>query len=103
METALVSVAALAAGTAYLNAKLGISTDLNELALAKEFTERVGKRIQGLGDTVTLYRVFELCNEGDEALVWKTDSLTFAPPVLNHSFSHVLYLLEMLPWRVLFT
>jgi hypothetical protein len=68
METALVSAAALAAGTAYLNAKLGISTDLKELALAREFTERVGKRIQGLGDTVTLYRVFELCNDGDEAL-----------------------------------
>ena len=71
METALVSVAALTAGAAYINAKFGISTDLNELAIASEFGERLGKRIQGLGDTVTLYRVFELCDDRAGALVWK--------------------------------
>ena len=66
-STALVSAAALAAG-AYLNAKLGISTDLNELALAREFGEFHGKKLQSLGDTKTIYGVFEQANENDEAL-----------------------------------
>jgi hypothetical protein len=77
METAMISAAALTAGAAYLNAKLGISTDLNELAISREFGERVGKRIQSLGDTVTLYRVFELCNENDEALWFEGRTWTY--------------------------
>lgn len=66
-STALVSAATFAAG-AYLNAKLGISTDLNELALAREFAEQHGRKLQSLGDTCTLYGVFEQANENAEGL-----------------------------------
>ena len=76
-STAVISAAALAAG-AYLNAKLGISTDLNELALAREYTERIGRKIRSLGDTCTLYRVFELANEKDEALWFEGRAWTYA-------------------------
>ena len=76
MEIAALSAAALGAG-AYLNAKLGISTDLNELAISREFGERLGKRIQTLGDTVTLYRIFDLANEQDEALWFEGRTWTY--------------------------
>jgi hypothetical protein len=77
METAVgISAAALAAG-AYLNAKLGIAADLNELALAREFSARVGERIRRLGDTVTLYRVFELASETAEALWFEGRTWTY--------------------------
>ncbi|KAG0647555.1 Solute carrier family 27 member 4 [Hyphodiscus hymeniophilus] len=76
MEIATISAAALAAG-AYLNAKLGISTDLNGLAISREFGGRVGKRIQSLGDTVTIYRLFELVNEQNEALWFEGRTWTY--------------------------
>ena len=75
-STALLSAAALAAG-AYLNAKLGISTDLHELTLAREFGERLGNKMQSLGDTPTLYRLFELANENDEALWFEGRTWTY--------------------------
>ena len=75
-STAVISAAALAAG-AYLNAKLGISTDLNELALARDFGDRLGRKIQSLGDTCTLYRIFELANEKDEALWFEGRTWTY--------------------------
>jgi hypothetical protein len=78
-STAMISATAtaLAAG-AYLNAKLGISRDLHELALAREFGGRLGKRLQSLGDTPTLYRIFELANENDEALWFEGRTWTYA-------------------------
>lgn len=75
-STAVISAAALAAG-AYLNAKLGISTDLNEIAISKEFGERVGKRIQSLGDTCTVYRIFELVDEEKEVLWFEGRTWTY--------------------------
>lgn len=75
-STAIVSTAALATG-AYLNAKLSIGTDLNQLALDREFRARLVQRIQRLGDTCTLYRSFELANAQDEALWFEGRTWTY--------------------------
>jgi len=76
MDVATVSAAALAAG-AYLNAKFGVSTDLNELVSLREYGQRVGQAMQRLGDTTTLYRVFELVDEKNEALWFEGRTWTY--------------------------
>lgn len=68
MATAWIPAAALATG-AYLNAKLSISKDLQEISKDREFGARRAKRIQELGDTCTIYRMLELANPEDE-LLW---------------------------------
>ena len=67
MEIATISAAALATG-AYLNAKLGISRDLYEIALASNFAARLRKKIQNSRDTASLYHLFELADDNIEAL-----------------------------------
>jgi hypothetical protein len=66
-SVSMISAATLAAG-AYLNAKLSIGIDLQQLSYDREWGIRLGKRIQELGDTCTLYRMFDLVDPNLEAL-----------------------------------
>jgi hypothetical protein len=73
---ALIGAAALAAG-AYLNAKLGIGADLGTLREEREFGERLGRRIEELGDTVTLYHMFDIVSREKEALWFEGKTWTY--------------------------
>jgi hypothetical protein len=76
MEPALIGAAAVAAG-AYLNAKLGIGTDLGTLREEREFGERLERRIRELGDTVTLYHMFDMVSPENEALWFEGKTWTY--------------------------
>jgi hypothetical protein len=77
MATAsMISAATLVAG-AYLNAKLGVGVDLKQLSYEREFGVRLGKRIQLLGDTCTIYHMFELVDSNAEALWFEGRTWTY--------------------------
>jgi len=73
---ALLSAAAVAA-TAYLNAKLGIENDLKQLSLERDWFIRFQQRLGILGDTCTLYRIFELADSEAEALWFEGRTWTY--------------------------
>ena len=73
---ALIGAAAVAAG-AYLNAKLAIGMDLRVLKEEREFGERLGQRIQELGDTCTLYHMFDIVSPEKEALWFEGRTWTY--------------------------
>jgi hypothetical protein len=68
MATAPMISAGVVAAAAYLNAKLSISIDLQQLSYDREWGARLGKRMQELGDTCTIYRIFDLADPDVEAL-----------------------------------
>lgn len=78
MASALIpaAAAALAAG-AYLNAKLSIGIDLQRLSYDREWAKRLGERIQELGDTPTLYRMFDMVDPGLDALWFEGTTWTY--------------------------
>ena len=65
---AVISAAALAAG-AYLNAKLSIGLDVQGIRHDREWGQRLGQRIQALGDTCTIYAMFDSVDPDVEAFV----------------------------------
>ena len=67
---------ALAAG-AYLNAKFSIGIDLQQLSYDREWAARLGKRIQALGDTPTLYGIFDMVDPGLDALWFEGTTWTY--------------------------
>jgi hypothetical protein len=73
---ALIGAAAVAAG-AYLNAKMGIGTDLKVMREEREFGERLGRRIRELGDTCTLFRMFDIVSPEKEALWFEGKTWTY--------------------------
>ncbi|KIM94661.1 hypothetical protein OIDMADRAFT_135626 [Oidiodendron maius Zn] len=77
MATPLLSVATTLAAAAYLNAKLGVSIDLQQLRYDREWHARFIQRLQSLGDTCTLYRIFELADHGAEALWFEGRAWTY--------------------------
>jgi len=77
MDTApLISAAVLAAG-AYVNAKYSIVNDLKQLESSRAFRNRMGRRIQELGDTCTLYGMFDLVDPSIEALWFEGRTWTY--------------------------
>ncbi|TVY13141.1 Long-chain fatty acid transport protein 4 [Lachnellula arida] len=68
---ALVGAAALAAG-AYLNAKLGISPDIQQMRHERAWGERLQSRIASLGDSCSTYHMFDIVDPGLEFL-WFED------------------------------
>jgi hypothetical protein len=72
----IISAATLAAG-AYLNAKFGIGEDLQQLKYDREWGQRLGRRISELGDTCTLYQMFDRVDRGIEALWFEGRSWTY--------------------------
>jgi len=83
MDISLTSAAAaggILAGAAYLNARYGISRDLNQLHYDRKWFQRFNARVKELGDHTTIYHMMELCNPQDEALwfegrTWSYDEL----------------------------
>jgi hypothetical protein len=72
----LISAAVLATG-AYLNARLGIGLDLKQLSYDREWQIRLGQRLQVLGDTCTLYRIFDIVKPDIEALWFEGRTWTY--------------------------
>jgi hypothetical protein len=64
---AVLSTGALATA-AYVNAKLGVGQDLKELKYEKNYQERIGQLIKKLGDTCSLYQIFENVDPAVESL-----------------------------------
>lgn len=85
MVPAIKAAAALAAG-AYLNAKLGIGTDIQQLTYDREWRNRLGRRMHALGETCTLYHMFDLVNPEVEALWFEGKTWTYG------ELKHGLYL-----------
>ena len=73
---ALVSAAALAAG-AYLNAKLAISVDIQQLRNERAWGERFQSRIASLGDSCSTYHIFDRVDPGLEFLWFEGKSWTY--------------------------
>ena len=73
----LVSTAAALATTAYLNAKFGVGIDLQQLSYDREWQVRLKQRLRELGDTCTLYRMFELADSKAEALWFEGQTWTY--------------------------
>ena len=73
---AMISAAAVAAG-AYLNAKLSIGTDVQQLRHDRDWRNRLGRRIQELGDTCTLYAMFDRVDPNLEALWFEGRTWTY--------------------------
>jgi len=76
MATPALVAATLATG-AYLNAKFGIGIDLKQLSHDREWSKRLGERIQELGDTCTLYRMFDIVHPNIEALWFEGRTWTY--------------------------
>jgi len=76
MATPSLVAAALATG-AYVNAKFGIGIDLQQLCYDREWNKRLGERIQELGDTCTLYRMFDMVDPNIEALWFEGRTWTY--------------------------
>jgi hypothetical protein len=72
----IVGATALAA-SAYLNARLSISTDLRQLRYDREWARRLGQRIGELGDTCTLFAMFDRVDEAVEGLWFEGRSWTY--------------------------
>lgn len=77
MAAPLLSVAAALAATAYVNAKFGVGIDLQQLKYDREWYTRFMQRLQILGDTCTLYRIFELAASEAEALWFEGQVWTY--------------------------
>jgi hypothetical protein len=76
-EAAVAGVAALTAAAAYVNAKLSIGRDLKTLKYEKSFGQRLGLKIQELGDTCTLYHIFDQVDPEIEALWFEGRGWTY--------------------------
>lgn len=73
---AVISAAAVAAG-AYLNAKLSVGLDLQNLSYDREWGQRLGQRIQALGDTCTIYAMFDSVDPNVEVLWFEGRTWTY--------------------------
>lgn len=73
---AVVSAAAVAAG-AYLNAKLSVGLDVKNLRHDREWGRRLGAKIQSLGDTCTIYAMFDSVDPNVEVLWFEGKTWTY--------------------------
>jgi hypothetical protein len=95
MATAsLVSAAALATG-AYLDAKLGIGVDLRQISYERESQARLEQRLRDLGDTCSLYRMFEMADPGIEALWFEGRTWTYGQLKTGEYHRLILLCLEL--------
>jgi len=76
VSAAVVAGAALAAG-AYVNAKWSVGIDIRGLQYDRAYGKRLGEYIAGLGDTVTLYHMFDRVNPEVEALWFEGKTWTY--------------------------
>ena len=73
---AVIAGAALAAG-AYLNAKWSVGIDLRQLQHDRAWGQRLGAFIEGLGDTCTIYHMFDRVSPETEALWFEGKAWTY--------------------------
>lgn len=73
---ALASAAALAS-SAYINAKFSIGIDLQNMRYEREWVQRLGERVKALGDTCTLWAMFDAVDESNEVLWFEGRSWTY--------------------------
>ncbi|OWP05437.1 hypothetical protein B2J93_7638 [Marssonina coronariae] len=73
---AVASAAAVAAG-AYLNAKLSVGLDLKSLRHDRQWRQRLGAKIASLGDTCTIYGIFDAVDPNIEALWFEGKTWTY--------------------------
>lgn len=76
-QAAVVGAAALTAAAAYVNAKLSIGRDLKTLRYEKSFGQRLGQKIGELGDTCTMYAIFDQVDPEVEALWFEGRTWTY--------------------------
>ncbi|KAF8857315.1 acyl-CoA synthetases /AMP-acid ligases II [Acephala macrosclerotiorum] len=76
-QAAVVGAAALTAAAAYVNAKLSIGRDLKTLRYEKSFGQRLGQKIGELGDTCTIYAMFDQVDPEIEALWFEGRTWTY--------------------------
>jgi hypothetical protein len=74
---ALISAAAALATGAYLNARFSIGTDLQQLQGDREWVARLIDRIRAMGDTCSLYGIFDRVDPGLEALWFEGRSWSY--------------------------
>lgn len=76
MDLLSITALSLAAG-AYLNARLGLSADLTNLAHDRAFARRLEQRLATLGDAPTWYgmlrRIVDVEAKGDAEALWFED------------------------------
>lgn len=75
--TAVVGASAALAAGAYLNAKLSVGIDLRNLQHDRTWGKRLGAFIEALGDTVTLYHMFERVDHRVAALWFEGNEWTY--------------------------
>lgn len=74
---AIAYAAAALAGSAYLNAKFSIGTDLKQLSHDRAFGARLMKRVKDAGPNCTMYGMFDLVDESNELLWFEGKSWTY--------------------------
>lgn len=63
---------------AYVNAKLAIGMDLDQLRKDRSFGKRLGALVEKMGDRMTLYHMLELADQRAEALWFEGQTWTYA-------------------------
>lgn len=66
---AILSSAALAA-SAYLNAKLSIGVDIEQISWERQFQKLMGEKIRSLGNTLTLYGMLAQVKDMSVDALW---------------------------------
>lgn len=78
MAFAITTAAAAAVATsAYINAKFSLSIDIQNLRYDRQWVARLQSRIKALGDTCTLFAMFDGVEEGKECLWFEGRGWTY--------------------------
>ena len=85
-SVAMLSTAVLGVG-AYLNAKISVGTDLQQLRNDRAWMKRAMKLIDDLGDTCTLYHLFDKVDSKIKALWFEGRTWTYGE-LKNGLFQH---------------
>ncbi len=76
-QAAVLGAAALTAAAAYVNARLSIGRDLKTLRYEKSFGQRLGMKIQELGDTASMFGLFDQVDPKVDALWFEGKTWTY--------------------------
>jgi hypothetical protein len=71
-------VALTAASALYLDGKYSIARDVRDVLADRRFGQRLEARIKKLGDYVTLYRIYQICDPDAEALWFEGSTWTYS-------------------------
>ncbi|EEY20304.1 long-chain fatty acid transport protein [Verticillium alfalfae VaMs.102] len=71
------AAAATVVGALYANSRYGVSYDINQLLAEKSFRKRFQKRVDTLGNDVSVFHMFELADQRAEALWFEGRTWTY--------------------------